>query len=178
MTSRVLFVSLIWTGVAIGPAVLAAEKDPAAAVEALGGRLTRNAAGEVVGVDLSNAWLTDVDLARLAALPRLESISLAYTKVTDLGLEQLAPLRRVKVLDLYYAEYVTDLGVAHLKGWADLEHLNLRGTKVTSSVFEHVAKMTKLRSLDVGHSRVNDDLFELLDGLDHLERLSFGGNKM
>src|SRR5439155_7722414 len=124
------------------------------------------------------AWLTDADLVKLAALPRLENISLAYTKVTDLGLEYLAPLRRVKVLDLYYAEYVSDLGVAHLKQWTDLEHLNLRGTKVTSSVFEHVSRMTKLRSLDVGHSRVNDDLFELLESLDHLERLSFGGNKM
>ena len=38
--------------------------------------------------------------------------------------------------------------------------------------------MTKLRFLDVGHSRVNDDLFELLESLDHLEHLAFGGNKM
>jgi Leucine Rich Repeat (LRR) protein len=38
--------------------------------------------------------------------------------------------------------------------------------------------MQKLRFLDVGHSRVNDDLFEVLDGLAHLEHFSFGGNKM
>ena len=38
--------------------------------------------------------------------------------------------------------------------------------------------MTSLRFLDVGCSRVNDDSFELLEGLDHLEHLAFGGNKM
>src|SRR4051812_45508665 len=110
MLRRVFCVCLAWAAAASASApATAAEKDAAAAVESLGGRLTRNAAGDVVGVDLSNAWLTDADLARLADLPRLERISLAYTKVTDLGLEHLAPLRRVKVLDLYYAEYVTDL---------------------------------------------------------------------
>ena len=113
-----------------------------------------------IGVDLSNAWVTDADLAKLARLTRLESINLAYTKITDLGLEHLAPLQNVKVLDLYYAESVSDLGIAHLKHWKNLEHLNVRGTKVTSSLFEHISKMTKLRFLDVGHSRVNDDLFE------------------
>ena len=35
-----------------------------------------------------------------------------------------------------------------------------------------------IRSLDVGHSRVNDDLFEMLASLEHLESLFFGGNKM
>src|ERR1043166_1161820 len=38
--------------------------------------------------------------------------------------------------------------------------------------------MSRLKFLDVGHSRVNDDLFEMLDELPRLEYLSFGGNKM
>src|SRR5947208_12784977 len=122
----------------------------------LRGQVTRNRAGEIVGVDLSNAWLTDADLDKLVRLPTLESINLAYTKITDEGLERLAPLKNVKVLDLYYAEAVTDLGIAHLKHWRNLEHLNVRGTKVTSSLFEHIAKMSRLKFLDVGHSRVND----------------------
>ena len=155
-----------------------AEDDPAAELAALGARCFHDAAGETIGVDLSNTWVTDADLAKLARLPQLESINLAYTKITDQGLEHLAPLKNVKVLDLYYAESVTDLGIAHLKHWKNLEHLNVRGTKVTSTLFEHIAQMTNLRFLDVGHSRVNDDLFELLESLDHLEHLSFGGNKM
>jgi hypothetical protein len=156
----------------------AAGDDPAAEIAALGARCIRNAAGETIGVDLSDAWVTDDDLAKLARLPRLESINLAFTKITDVGLEHLAPLGNVRVLDLDHAESVTDEGVAHLKHWRRLEHLNLRGTKVTSSAFEPISLMTGLRSLDVGHSRVNDDLFDELEDLDHLERLSFGGNKM
>ena len=80
-----------------GPPIASAEDDPAAEIAALGGRCSRNAAGETIGVDLSNAWVTDADLAKLARLPRLESINLAYTKITDQGLEHLAPLKNVKV---------------------------------------------------------------------------------
>src|SRR5205823_4375030 len=103
-------------------------------VRALGGHLSTNSAGEITGADFSNAWLTDADLAKLAMLPKLESINLSYTKITDEGLEHLAPLKNVKVLDLYYAEAVTDLGIAHLKHWQNLEYLDVRGTKVTSTM--------------------------------------------
>jgi internalin A len=161
--------------IAISPSLAA---DIPAGLNDLGARTTKNAAGEVTAVDLSNAWLSDADVALLAQLPKLESINLSYTKITDLGLEHLAPLQNVKHLDLYYAEAVTDLGIAHLKHWKNLEYLNVRGTKVTSSLFEHVANMSQLAFLDVGHSRVNDDLFEALDSLPRLAHLSFGGNKM
>ena len=169
---------LVWLGVALPLPIAAAEKDDSAEIDALGARYSRNAEGAIVDVDLSNAWVTDADLGKLARLTQLESIKLAYTKVTDLGLEHLAPLQNVKVLDLYYAESVSDLGIAHLKQWKNLEYLNVRGTKVTSSLFEHLSKMTKLKFLDVGYTRVNDDLFETLESLDHLEHLAFGGNKM
>ena len=122
--------------------------------------------------------MTDADLAKVARLPRLRSINLAYTRITDQGLEHLAPLKDVRALKLYFAESVTDQGIVHLKHWKNLEHLDLRGTKVTSTLFEHIAQMTSLRYLDVGYSRVNDDSFELLGNLDHLEHLAFGGNKM
>src|SRR5690242_12177857 len=139
--------------------VNADERDETGALRSLGARLTTDNTGQAIAIDLSNAWLTNADLKKLAALPRLESINLSYTKITDEGLEHLAPLKNVKVLDLYYAEAVTDLGIAHLKHWRNVEHLNVRGTKVTSSLFEHIAKMSRLKFLDVGCSRVNDDLF-------------------
>ena len=172
--------SFLGLGVALTSPIASAsaEADPAAELAALGARCSATPPGRSIGVDLSNAWVTDADLAKLARLPQLREHQPGLHEDHRPGLEHLAPLKNVKVLDLYYAESVTDLGIAHLKHWKNLEHLNLRGTKVTSSLFEHVAKMTKLRFLDVGHSRVNDDLFELLESLDHLEHLSFGGNKM
>ena len=147
-------------------------------IKTLGGEYSLDESGKVTGVDLSNAWLTDTDAEKLSLLPNLESINLAYTKITDRALEHLIPLPNVKNLNLYYAEYVTDAGIAHLKEWKNLEHLNVRGSKVTSTVFEHVLEMPKLKSLDVGFSRVSDELFEVLVGLDHLERFAFGGNEM
>ncbi len=156
----------------------AAEKPIVAGIDSLDEHCSRDKAGEIIAVDLRSAWVTDADLEKLSRLPHLESINLANTKVTDLGLEKLRPLENVKLLNLHYAENVTDLGVAHLKHWKNLEVLEVRGTKVTSSLFENISKMTKLRSLDVGQSRVNDDFFEVLLGLDHLEYFSFGGNKM
>ena len=147
-------------------------------IDSQGGHCSQDDAGEITGVDLRSAWLTDADLEKLARLPHLERINLAYTKITDLGLEELIPLERVKVLNLHYAEYVTDVGIAHLKHWRNLEYLNVRGTKVTSSLFKHVAKLSKLRFLDVAHTRVNDDYFEELVHLGELEHFSFGGNKM
>ena len=174
-----LLAGLTWAvrGIACAaPAVV--DQDVIVALDALGGQYSKNAAGEIIGVDLRHAWVTDADLETLARLPKLESINLAYTKITDLGLEELVPLANVKVLNLYYAEYVTDLGIAHLKHWKNLEYLNVRGAKVTSSLFEHLSKMTQLKFLDVGHSRVNDDFFENLAGLERLSHFSFGGNKM
>jgi len=163
---------------AVSFSLVAAENDTLIDLRSLGAHVATNSAGEIIGIDLARAWLTDADAEKLAKLPQLELINLAYTKISDEGLERLAPLKNVKVLDLYYAEAVTDLGIAHLKHWRNLEHLNVRGTKVTSSLFEHVSKMTRLRFLDVGNSRVNDDLFEVLDDLPQLEHLAFGGNKM
>ncbi len=74
----------------------AAVDDPAAEIAALGGRCIRDDAGETIGVDLSDVWLTDDDLAKLARLPRLEGINLAFTRITDRGLEYLAPLENVQ----------------------------------------------------------------------------------
>lgn len=164
-----------------GVSYAASSDDEQAAVSminSLGGSIARDDESNIVRVDLQHAWVTDADLAKLAALTELAEIDLSYTKVTDLGLENLAPLQNIRVLNLRYAEYVGDVGIAHLKHWRNIEFLDLRGTKVTSTVFEHVAKMRQLKYLDVGHSRVSDELFENLADLDQLETLAFGGNKM
>src|SRR5262245_17367971 len=71
-------------------------------LQRLGAHWSCNAAGEITSVDLSNAWLTDVDLETLARLNQLVQLDLSYTKITDLGMEHLASLRQVKVLNLRY----------------------------------------------------------------------------
>jgi Leucine-rich repeat (LRR) protein len=147
-------------------------------ITAQGGHFTTEAAGHIVSVDLASTWITDVDLARIGQLERLQKLDLSHTLITDVGLEHLKPLRNVTDLNLYYAEYFTDSGIAHLTNWRKLQRLNLHGTKVTSKVFDHLTRLTSLKSLDIGFTQIDDDGFENLAPLQNLERLVMGGNRL
>lgn len=138
----------------------------------------KDAAGNVVELDLTSSWATDADLARVGRLPHLKKLDLSETKVTDAGLRHLRGLKNVRDVSLYYAEYFTDDGLANLKGWTELERLNLRGSRVTSKAMEHIAHLKNLRELDLGFTEINDEGFEHLLGLEKLEKLSIGGNRL
>jgi Leucine-rich repeat (LRR) protein len=154
------------------------QDDVAAWITEIGGTFERNAAGQIVEIDLTLTWTAEEDLARIAVLTELRKITLAHVKISDLGLGQLRPLKNVIYLNCFYCEYITDGGIAYLKDWQNLEYLNVRGSEVTSRVFEHLGKMKKLKVLDVGFSRVNDDGFDALSSLEQLEELHIGGDKM
>lgn len=155
-----------------------AAEDATTWVDQQGGRVTRDASGNIVSVDLTSTWVSNADLRRLASLPHLTRLTLAETKIADLGLENLKPLAGITDFDCRFCEYVTDDGIAHLKGWKKLERLNLRGSKVTSKVFEHIAKLENLRALDIAHTQIEDEGFEHLAGLARLEDLAIGGNRL
>jgi len=155
-----------------------ADYDVASWIQANGGAFQKDKSGQITEVDLTSAWITDDDLAKIAQLKQLQKLNLSHTKITDLGLEHLRPLQNVTYLNCFYCEYVSDGGIAFLKQWENLEYLNLRGTEVTSRVFEHLVKMKKLKTLDVGFSRVNDDGFDALASLEELSELHIGGDKM
>jgi Leucine-rich repeat (LRR) protein len=158
--------------------LLAAVGNPAEWIGAEGGSFTRDAAGEIVAVDFTGAWITDADLRRLASLPHLRKLNLTRTKITDVGMEHLAKLTGVTDLNLYYAEYFTEDGIAHLKGWTALERLNLRGAKVTSKVFPMLGRLSSLKSLDIAYTQIDDDGFEELAALPKLAELAIGGNRL
>jgi Leucine-rich repeat (LRR) protein len=171
---------LIFCAMAAAAGLTAAElhDDVAQWVAAQGGRLERDAQGQIDSVDLTSSWITDADLTRLAALSHLRKLNLAHTKITDVGMQYLTGLTGVTDLNLYYAEYITEDGIAPLRGWTGLERLNLRGTKVTSKVFEHLAHLPALRSLDLAYTQIDDEDFEQLAALTHLEELAIGGNRL
>src|SRR5438270_1930524 len=113
--------------------MMAAASDPAGWIESLDGSVTRDAAGNVVGVDLSGTWVTDTDLERLASFPHLTSLNLAHTRITDQGMRRLKALPNITELDLTDAELVTDEGLTALKGWKHIQRLKLRRTKITDA---------------------------------------------
>ena len=144
----------------------------------LPGTAERNAAGEIVALDLHGEWVTDSDLHQLASMPKLERIDLSLTRITDHGMKLMRDLKGVRELNLYFAENVTDEGIAALKGWKNLRRLNLRGTKITDTTLEHLAGLSSLESLDVGFAQVTDNGLEKLGALENLKELTIGGNKL
>jgi Leucine-rich repeat (LRR) protein len=143
-----------------------------------GGVVTRDQAGRVTGVDLRSSWVTDSDLAQLAALPHLTRLDLSLTRITDHGLQQLKNAPGIVELNLYYAELITDEGMAAVKGWKKLKRLNLRGTKITDTTLEHLSNVTTLESLDVGYAQITDVGLDRLAPLQNLKELVISGNKL
>ena len=82
--------------------------------ETLGGRVSQNEQGDVVGVSLAGTQVTDAGLVHLAGLTALKTLWLATGQITDAGLVHLAGLTALKTLTLYDTQ-VTDVGVAELQ---------------------------------------------------------------
>jgi hypothetical protein len=69
-------------------------------LELLGAQFTRNSSGYVTSADLSHVPVGDSQVSSLAALPKLESLTLNVTNVTDDGLQKLTALTGLKELRL------------------------------------------------------------------------------
>src|SRR5882724_1922356 len=132
------------------------------------GKSVKDASGEVVELNLTNTWVSDSDMAKVAQLHHLRKLDLSHTKITGRGMEYLASLENVTDLNCYFAEYLTDDGIAHIRNWKRLERLNLQGTKVTSKVFDSLAKLTSLRSLDIASTQMEDEGMDALTSLTKL----------
>jgi len=147
-------------------------------IEELGGKITRDSAGSVTGVDLRATWVTDTDLRKLAQLPQLSYLDLSLTRITDQGMQELKNAPGIVELSLYYAESVTDEGLAALKGWKKLKRLNIRGTKISDTALEHISGIQTLESVNVGSAMITDVGIERLTSLPNLKELSMGGNEL
>jgi Leucine-rich repeat (LRR) protein len=145
-------------------------------VEDAGGRLIRDAAGRITGVDLRSSWVTDPDIRKLQRLPSLSYLDLSLTRITDQGMQDLKNLPGITDLNLYFAEYVTDEGLAAIKDWKKLKRLNLHGTKISDTTLEHISGIATLESLDIGSANVTDVGVERLVALRNLKELTMGGN--
>ena len=47
------------------------------------GKPVKDAAGEIVELDLSGAWVSDADMAQVAQLRHLRKLDLSHTRITD-----------------------------------------------------------------------------------------------
>jgi F-box/leucine-rich repeat protein 14 len=76
--------------------------------------------------------ITDADLAHLAKLGQLETLTMRDSRrITDAGLEHLKGLTELRVLKLSLGSNITDAGLVPLRKLTRLERLELRDINVT-----------------------------------------------
>ena len=173
---RLIVIGLLWfAGTAAAATTATADTQW---IDDAGGKVSRDSAGKVIGVDLRSSWVTDTDLRKLGQLPNLTVLDLSLTRITDQGMQELKNLPGVEDLNLRYAEYVTDEGLAAIKGWKKLKRLNIHGTKISDTSLEHISGVTSLESLNMGSAMVTDVGLERLTSLPNLKELTMGGNKL
>lgn len=143
-----------------------------------GGAVLRDSSGKITGVDLRSSWVTDSDLAEVAAIPGLKTLDLSLSRVTDRGMRALRPATGVVDLNLYFAELVTDEGMSIVRDWKNLKRLNVRGTKITDTTLEFVSTLPALEALDIGYAEVTDVGLDRLTSMTSLRELTIGGNKL
>ncbi|MHC4215806.1 MAG: hypothetical protein ACYSWP_20855 [Planctomycetota bacterium] len=141
------------------------------------------------------------DLAYLAEMPLLESLSFGGQMVTDEkmvyigkltqltkltlrgsnvaeGLVHLKGLKSLRVLDLKCNRSDDiDSGLRHISGLEELEELNLRETAITDKGMAHLTGLTKLKKLNLRLNRgITDTGMAHLKNLTSLEELTFPKN--
>jgi internalin A len=145
---------------------------------ALGGRFDRDAAGNVVAVNLRGSWINDLEVMNLASLSALQRLDLSHTRISDEGLLLLKPARNVTDLNLYYAESITDQGMAAIREWKNLKRLNMRGTRISDGTLEIISHLTQLEALDIANTPITDNGLDHLITLTSLKELSLGRKRL
>jgi len=152
--------------------------DPAGWIAGLGGKVERNAQGNIVAINLRGTWVSDVELIDIGLLPALERLDLSHTRITDEGMLHLKSARNIHELRLYYAEQITDQGMSAIKEWKTLRRLDLRGTRVANGTLEIVSHMPQLEALDIANSQVTDNGMDQLISLTNLKQLALGRSRV
>jgi internalin A len=145
-------------------------------IEARGGYVARDRAGNVTEVSLERTWATDNDIDFVVELKAVKKLDLSFTYVTDKGIKKLQQLPQLEDLTLDTAEFLTDASMAHLRANRALRRLVVRGVDITDAGMPYIGEMTGLRSLDISYTMLGDVGLEHLPALSALENLKLGGN--
>ena len=108
---------------------------------------------------------TDIDMANLQHLPKLEFLALYGAPITDAGLSHVASLRSLRTLGLNDTQ-ITDEGLLHLQRLTNLENLLFGSTRITDAGLVHLKPLRRLKSLVMGRTQITDA------GLEHVVRLT------
>lgn len=148
-----------------------AEPPAAEAYRKLGARNVVVQDGKLIELNLSQAAVTDADLAKLAESPELIHLDLGLcTKLTDAGLEHVAKLPQLETLTINSNPTFTDAGIAKLATLKRLKFLDIGQSKLTNESLATVAQLPALEKLNIGYVAGMDD--EGIKQLDELKQLN------
>ena len=94
-------------------------------------------------------------VAAVAALPKLERLSLIGDGVTDAALAPVGEMRALRYFQVQDAP-VTDAAVERLAGIETLEELSVSGTRVSGDSIASLGRLPRLRSLSLGFGGPGD----------------------
>ncbi|QQS12521.1 MAG: hypothetical protein IPK81_24135 [Rhodospirillales bacterium] len=126
---------------------------------------------QLQALNISNCGATDADLATVAKISSLLTLTLAYSpEVTDKGLAAIATMKLLSELYVHKAK-ITDAGVAALKDMPGLRRLSLPETPVGDGAAAALAGM-KLQMLDLRATAVTDASLPTLAKIEGLSSLN------
>jgi hypothetical protein len=95
--------------------------------------------------------VTEAGMRHLSRLARLRYLDLSGTGITDRGLEVLRALPELETVSLAWTR-VTDIGVAHLSRCERLSNVDLQGTSSGDGALRALAGKARLRQLRTGNA--------------------------
>jgi hypothetical protein len=113
-------------------------------------------------LQIRHAPLTNGDLATIAALPKLEGLSLAKTMIDDQGMAALASCPQLRGLRLDGCE-LTDAGAREIPRYCgDLETLGLACNNLTDDCLSLVDDLPRLKYLDITETNITAEAADRL----------------
>ncbi|HDZ20920.1 hypothetical protein LCGC14_0315680 [marine sediment metagenome] len=118
--------------------------------------------------------MTDADVAELAKMTHLRSVSIYSDHLTGAALASLAGLTETRSAYIG-GKGITDEDLRHLAAWTELEDLSLQTSSVTGSGVRHLSGLKKLRSLRLIGGGLTDEGMVGFADLVQLESLDLAG---
>jgi internalin A len=165
MTRYIAWLLILAAGLPAWAAEPQVSEDPAvAAVEALGGKITRNdklPGRPIVHVNLVGTSFSDADLKNFRGLPHLHTLFVGRTQITDAGVQGLKELPALETLCLG-SPAVTAAGLRELKEVKGLKSLCLGSLRVSGAMLKEVKALAGLQKLVLTGIKTNDALLTYL----------------
>lgn len=125
-------------------------------------------------LDFSRSNLKDDDMAPLAGLTELHTLSLRKTKINGSGLNALSSVKGLEKLDLAGTR-LTDLELRNLAVFSALKYLDIGATAVRS--LSGLEQLENLEDLRVGGNELDYNAFNVIGKLKNLRRLLISSPK-